>query len=199
MPEIRSVGQAERMIYRRSVARRSMPAGTRIVFPLKNTRCEFADATICGWPVYYSKRKWRTLNAPASWHLKRDCGWKVKKTRDETRQGTDSILCIQDGAEAPYPCLTQRPTLSSIPIRSRLSFRGKLIVMSFHNVLKQKSFKQVADETVKFFFCSIQDRRAVTLLPDRWVSINSILGYALNSFFIVRLDRLSDRERTGCA
>jgi len=74
-----------------------MPAKTWTVFSLKNARCEFADA-ICGRPVYYSKRRW-ILNVLASWYLKRGCGWKVKKARDEMRQGIDSVLCIQDGAK----------------------------------------------------------------------------------------------------
>lgn len=127
--------------YTDGVTRRSfgmMPAETWSVFSLKNTRCEFADATICGRSVYYSKRRWRILNVLASWYLKYSCGWKVKKARDEMRQGTDSVLCIYRMGTKLVPNVATNtflfdPDSESTFVSSRRIDRN---VIFFHNMHK---------------------------------------------------------------
>lgn len=80
-----------------------MPAETWTMFYGRVKKCQ-VWVRRCGWfaawPVCYFKRRWRILNVLASWYLKRGCRWKMKKARDETRQGSDSVLYIQDGAKA---------------------------------------------------------------------------------------------------
>lgn len=91
-----------------------------------------------GRPVYYSDRRKKTLNVPTrSRYSKRarECGWKVKKVRDQTWQRADSESRVRSGSRLARWHFVRREILRPTILRmsstsiSFFFFSGNLVVI----------------------------------------------------------------------